>query len=57
MVAVELYRVMKEAEELKKKLEGLRPDSPKREELQERLRETGAEQARLKKMMEGAKET
>lgn len=56
MVAVELYRVMKEIEKLEKQLEGLRPDSPERQECEREVFEAKAEQARLKKMLEGAKD-
>lgn len=57
MVAVELYRVIREIELLEKELEGLKPDSPEREEKERRLIQAKAEQARLKKMLEGAKES
>ncbi len=55
MLAAELYRVMREVEKLEKKMEGLRPDSPERQELERKLREARAEEARLKSMLEGAK--
>jgi hypothetical protein len=55
MVAVELYRVMKEIEELEKKLESLPEGALGREEIRNRLREAGALKDRLKKMIEGAK--
>jgi hypothetical protein len=57
MVAVELYRVMKQIEELEKKLASLKPGIPEREDIENRLRVAKAEQARLKKMIEGAKES
>ena len=57
MVATELYRVKKELEGLEKHGETLKPDSPEREELQKKLREVGAEHARLKKMLDGAKDS
>jgi hypothetical protein len=56
MVAFELYRVMKEVSALEERLADLRPDARGREELEERLREARAEHARLKDMLEGAKE-
>ena len=57
MVAIELYRVKKEVEGLEQELGSLQPDSPGRPELEERLIEAGAEHARLKKMLEGAKDS
>ncbi len=56
MVAVELYRVMKQTEELEKKLQDLKPGSPEREGIERKLREAEAEKIRLQKMLEGAKE-
>lgn len=56
MVAVELYRVMKEIEELEKKLASSRPGSREERELDEKLRVARAEKARLKNMIEGAKD-
>jgi len=55
MVAVELYRVMKEIERLEKKLGSLKTGSTEREEIEEQLRKAEAERVRLKKMLEGAK--
>jgi len=55
MVAIELYRVMKEIEELEKKLEGLSAGSPEGMETGNKLREARAQRDRLKKMIEGAK--
>ncbi len=57
MVAVELYRVMKEIEELEKRLESLKPGSAEREEIENKIRVAKAEHARLKKMIEGAKDS
>ena len=57
MLAVELYRVMKEVEELEKRLESLKPGALGTEEIEERLRTARAERARLKKMVEGAKDS
>ena len=56
MVAVELYRVMKQIVELEKKLESLPQSASEREEIGSRLRETGALRDRLKKMIDGAKD-
>lgn len=56
MVAAELYRVLKEIEKLEKETEGLRPDSPGKGECDARLRQARAEKARLKSMLEGAKD-
>ena len=55
MVAVELYRVMKEIEGLEKKLESLGAGSTGAEEIGEKLRKARAEKVRLEKMIEGAK--
>ncbi|MEN6437529.1 MAG: hypothetical protein ABFD97_03000 [Syntrophobacter sp.] len=55
MVAVELYRVMKEVEKLERELDGLNPDAPGREEIEKRLREARVEKSRLGSMLEGAK--
>lgn len=57
MLAIELYRVMKEIEELERKWESYKPDSPERRELEKILIEARAEHARLKKMLEGAKDS
>ncbi len=57
MVAVELYRVMREIEELEKKLVSLKPGTPEREEIENKIRVARAEHARLKKMIEGAKDS
>jgi len=56
MVAVELYRVMKQIEELERKLDSPQAGSREREELDKELRKARAEKDRLKKMMEGAKD-
>ena len=55
MVAVELYRVMKEIAGLEKKLDNLEAGSQERGELEKKLREARVEQDRLKKMIGGAK--
>lgn len=55
MVAVELYRVMKEIDGLEKKLESLGAGSRGVETIGEKLRKVRAEKARLEKMIEGAK--
>ena len=56
MVAVELYRVMKQIEGLEKKLQSLKPGSLERGEIEDQLRKTRSEKDRLKSMMEGAKD-
>jgi len=56
MVAVELYRVIKQIEQLEIGLNNLPgTGSEKREEIEGKLREARLEKDRLKKMMEGAK--
>jgi hypothetical protein len=55
MVAIELYRVMKQIEGLEKKLISLEAGSQERVETENRLREVKAQKNRLKKMLEGAK--
>ena len=56
LLAIELYKQIKEVEELEKKLD----DSPlaidERNELNERLRRARAERDRIKAMLEGAKQ-
>ena len=56
MVAVDLYRVMKQVERLEKELEDL-PEtaSDKREDSKKKLAHARIEKDRLKRMMEGAK--
>lgn len=56
MLAVELYRVMKRVEELERKLTTLQPGSPEKEEVEDDLRVTRAEERRLKSLIQGAKE-
>lgn len=56
MLAVELYRVMRQIEELKKSVKNLPPESPERQTLEEQLRKAGAEEYHLRKLMEGAKD-
>ena len=55
MVAVELYRVMKEIEGLEKKLASLGAGSRGAEKIGDELRKARAEKVRLEKMIEGAK--
>ena len=56
MVAIELYRVMKEVKRLEEQLAKISGSvSSEREEVESRLREARAEEARLKNMLEGAK--
>lgn len=54
-LAIEVYRAMKEVEELEKKLESLPSVSSARKDVEEELRQARAEHARLKAMLEGAK--
>ena len=56
MVAVELYRIMKQIDEFEEKLECLRAGSHEREETGKKLREAKVLKDRLKKMLEGAKD-
>lgn len=56
MLAVELYRTMRQVEELEKKLKALSSQTAERRELEEELRKTRAEEKRLRAMLEGAKE-
>jgi len=56
MVAVELYRVMKQIEELEKKLDSLQAGSRERTELDRELKKARSEKDRLKKMIDGAKD-
>jgi len=55
MVAVELYRVMKEVEGLERKLESLDTRPQEKQGIEDTLRKARAEMVRLKKMVEGAK--
>jgi hypothetical protein len=55
MLAKELYRVMKEVEQLEKELESLAPGAPKKAELERRLLAARADQGRIKAMLDGAK--
>lgn len=56
MLASELYRSMKEVEQLEKKLRSLGPTAPERAELEDRLRRAKVERNRLRGYLEGAKE-
>jgi hypothetical protein len=55
MVAVELYRVLKEMEGLEKKLESQEAGPEQRAKIGEKLRKARAVKVRLEKMIEGAK--
>lgn len=55
ILARELYRVMKEVEQLEKELEGLAPGAPKGNELERQLFAARAEERRIKAMLDGAK--
>ena len=54
-LARELYRVMKEVDQLEKELKGMAPGAPQRDELQRQLCVARAEETRIKAMLEGAK--
>ena len=56
LLAVELYRVMKEVEDLEKQLESLPSMAPEREKLEDLLRKARAERDRVRAMVEGAKD-
>jgi len=55
MMALELYRTMKQIEELESKLSNLPFGSPERDELARELRAARTERDRIKKMLDGAK--
>ncbi len=55
MLAKELYRVMKEVEQLENELAGLAPGAPGRAALERRLYAARAELGRIKAMLDGAK--
>ena len=55
ILARELYRVMKEVEQLEKQLDGMAPGTSPRDDLQQRLFAARAEERRIKAMLEGAK--
>jgi hypothetical protein len=54
-LARELYRVMKEVEQLEKDLINMAPGAPERHGLERRLIVARAEERRIKAMLEGAK--
>lgn len=55
LVAIELYRAMKQIEGLEKRLEGLPANSPAREGLEREIKAARTERDRIKKMLNGAK--
>lgn len=55
IVATALYGVMKEVKRLEEEL--AKSDSAGKEEIEKKLREARAEQARLRNMLEGSKES
>ena len=55
ILARELYRVMKEVEQLEKELKGLAPGASRRDELERQLFAARAEERRIKAMLDGAK--
>jgi len=56
LLAIELYKQIKEVEELEKKLDESPLAIDERNELNERLRRARAERDRIKAILEGAKE-
>lgn len=54
-IAVELYRVLKQVEELEKKLGALPAGSSERTQLERELKVAHTERDRIKKMLDGAK--
>ena len=55
ILARELYRVMKEVEQLEKELKGLVPGASRRDDLERQLFAARAEERRIKAMLDGAK--
>jgi len=55
MLAAEFYRVMRQIQELERKIEDLPSGSPERDELMWQLRDLQAEKKRIKALLEGAK--
>ncbi|MDR3568942.1 MAG: hypothetical protein P4L43_13015 [Syntrophobacteraceae bacterium] len=55
MVAVELYRLMKQIEELESRRKSLPEGAPEREDISNSLRGARALRDRLKRMIDGAK--
>jgi cell division protein FtsL len=56
MLAIELYRVMREIEELERKIKESALNAPEREKLWGQLQEARKERDRIRAMLEGAKE-
>jgi hypothetical protein len=56
MLAIELYRLIKEVEDLEKELKELPSPAPGRQEIEDRLRSARAERDRVRAMVEGAKD-
>ena len=56
LLAIELYRTMKQVEELEEKLRNPSLTPANREQLEQRLRAAVAERDRIKAILEGAKE-
>ncbi len=54
MIAIELYRIMREVDELEKRIEA----SPleKRDKMRDRLRKLKAERNRMRRMLDGRKD-
>jgi hypothetical protein len=55
ILARELYRIMKEVEQLEKQLDGMALGTPARDDLRRRLFAARAEERRIKAILEGAK--
>jgi hypothetical protein len=55
VLAKELYRVMKEVEQLEQDLTNMAPGAPQRNDWERRLIAARAEEKRIKAMLEGAK--
>jgi hypothetical protein len=55
-LALELYRTMKEVEQLEKRVKELAPGTAERAELERQLHGVRAEERRIRSMLDGAKE-
>jgi len=56
LLAIELYKAIKQVEELQKKLEDSSIKASQRQHLEDQLRTMTAERDRIKAILEGAKE-
>jgi hypothetical protein len=57
MLAIELYRTIRQVEELEKRLETLAADAPERGDIENDLRLARAERNRIRVLLEGAKDS